>query len=182
MLLKQLASGWHSPMTTSAGRLFDAVAAAIGVCRQRTYEGQPALELEMAADPEEHGFYPAEVQQNGDTLVLDTLAIFRGAVADRLSGQDNVVIASRFHQSLVQGLTQMCVMLRERTGLNLTALSGGVFQNALLVTRLKTSLAAAGVRSPDPQADAPQRRRHLPGPGSHSRRPAREELDCGGRG
>jgi hydrogenase maturation protein HypF len=144
VLLKQLASGWHSPMTTSAGRLFDAVAAAIGVCRQRTYEGQPALELEMAADPEEHGFYPAEVQQNGDTLILDTLAIFRGAVADRLSCQDNVVIASRFHQSLVQGLTQMCVMLREGTGLNLTALSGGVFQNGLLVTRLKTSLAQQG--------------------------------------
>jgi hydrogenase maturation protein HypF len=144
VLLKQLATGWHSPVTTSAGRLFDAVSAALGVCRQRTYEGQPALELEMAVDPGEHDFYPAEVQQDGETLVLDTLAIFRSAVEDRLTGQNNAIIAARFHQSLVEGLTQMCVMLRERTGLNLIALSGGVFQNGLLVTGLKTSLEQQG--------------------------------------
>ena len=131
-------------LAVGAVDLLLSLAAAIGVCRQRTYEGQPALELEMAADLGEHGFYPAEVEQSGETLVLDTLAMFRGAVADHLTGQDNGVIAARFHQSLVEGLTQMCVMLREHTGLNLTALSGGVFQNALLVERLKSSLEQQG--------------------------------------
>ncbi len=144
VLLRQLETGWRSPLTTSTGRLFDAVAAAIGVCRQRTYEGQPALELEMAANPEEKGFYSAEVRQDGKTLVLDTVAIFRGAVTDRLAGTDNAIIAARFHQSLVEGLTQMCLILRERTGLNLTALSGGVFQNGLLLTRLKARLEQQG--------------------------------------
>jgi len=144
VLLRQLSTGWHSPVTTSAGRLFDAVAAATGICRRRTYEGQPALELEMAAAPEERGFYPAEVQQDGETLVLDTPAIFRGVVEDRLAGQDNAVAAARFHQSLAEGLTRMCLTLREHTRLNLVALSGGVFQNGLLSMQLKTCLTGLG--------------------------------------
>jgi hydrogenase maturation protein HypF len=144
VLLKQLSTGWHSPVTTSAGRLFDAVAAATGICRQRTYEGQPALEVEMAADPEEQGFYPAEVKQEGETLVLDTLALFRGVVSDSLADEDKAAIAGRFHQSLAKGLTDVCLSLRERTGLNLVALSGGVFQNALLLRQLKTRLDKQG--------------------------------------
>ena len=144
VLLRQVSTGWRSPVTTSAGRLFDAVAAALGICRRRTYEGQPALELEMAAAPEEQGCYPAEIYQDGKTLVLDTLAIFRRVVEDRLAGQDTSVIAARFHQSLTKGLTRMCLKLRERTGLNLVALSGGVFQNALLLTNLKSRLTGKG--------------------------------------
>jgi len=144
VLHKQLTTGWHSPLTTSAGRLFDAVAAALDICRRRSYEGQPALELEMAAAPDENGFYPAEVRQVGQTLVLNTPAIFRGVVEDRLAGQDNAVSAARFHQSLAEGLTRMCLQLRERTGLNLIALSGGVFQNSLLLIHLKTRLTQAG--------------------------------------
>jgi hydrogenase maturation protein HypF len=144
VLHKQLSTSWNSPVTTSAGRLFDAVAAATGICRQRTYEGQPALEVEMAADPEEQGFYPAPVHQGGETLVLDTLALFRGIVSDCLAGEDQAAIAGRFHLSLAKGLTEMCLTLRERTGLNLIALSGGVFQNSLLLRHLKTRLAQRG--------------------------------------
>jgi len=144
VLVKQLASGWHSPVTTSAGRLFDAVAAATGICRQRTYEGQPALELEMAADLGEEGFYPLPVRQDREALVLDTLSLFREVVSDRLAGVEQAMIAGRFHLSLAQGLAEMCVMLRERTGLNLVALSGGVFQNGLLVMNLKTLLEKQG--------------------------------------
>jgi hydrogenase maturation protein HypF len=144
VLLKQLSTGWHSPVTTSTGRLFDAVAAATGICRRRSYEGQPALEVEMAADPEEQGFYPAPVQKDGENLVLDTLALFRGIVSDSLAAQDKTVIAGRFHQSLAKGLTEMCLSLRERTGLNLIALSGGVFQNGLFLRHLETRLENQG--------------------------------------
>jgi hydrogenase maturation protein HypF len=144
VLHKQLTTGWHSPVTTSAGRLFDAVAAATNVCRQRTYEGQPALELEMGADPEEQGCYPAPVHQDGETLILDTLALFRGVVSDCLAGLDKATIAGRFHHSLAEGLTEMCLSLRERTGINLIALSGGVFQNGLLLRHLKTRLERHG--------------------------------------
>jgi hydrogenase maturation protein HypF len=144
VLLKQLSTGWHSPVTTSAGRLFDAVAGATGICRRRTYEGQPALEVEMAADPEEQGFYPAEVKPDGGALVLDTLALFRDLISDCLAGQSKAIIAGRFHQSLAKGLTDMCLGLRERTGLNLIALSGGVFQNGLLLQQVKARLDKQG--------------------------------------
>lgn len=144
VLRRQLAAGWNSPLTTSAGRLFDAVAAATGICRKRTYEGQPALELEMAAHSGDQGFYPAEVHQDGETLVLDTLASFRGVVSDRLAGEPSGVIAARFHQSLAEGLAEICGTLRARTRLNLIALSGGVFQNSLLLRRLKTRLEGQG--------------------------------------
>ena len=140
LLHKQLATGWHSPITTSAGRLFDAVAAAVGICRQRTYEGQAALELEMAADPEAEGWYAPKIQETASGLVLDTPAMFRGAVSDRLAGRDPAAIAGRFHQSLARGLTDMCLLHREKTGLNLVALSGGVFQNGLLISSLKSRL------------------------------------------
>jgi len=141
ILHRQLAQGLNSPLTTSAGRLFDAVAAALNVCRQRTYEGQPAMELEMAAHETEDGFYPAAVNQGPDALVLDTLAIFRAVVCDRNAGVPAAVIAARFHNSLVRLLIDACGLIREQTGLNLVALSGGVMQNALLFTRLKRTLA-----------------------------------------
>jgi hydrogenase maturation protein HypF len=142
ILRRQLAEGLNSPLTTSAGRLFDAVAATLDVCRIRTYEGQPAMELEMVADETEDGFYPAAVKDAPDALVLDTLAIFRAVVSDRLAGVAAAAIAARFHNSLVRLLADACDLIRERTGLNLVALSGGVMQNALLFTRLNSTLAA----------------------------------------
>ena len=121
-----------------------AVAGALNVCRTRTYEGQPAMELEMAADEDEDGFYAADIKRAGDVLVLDTLAVFAGVVADRLAGVAPGIIAARFHNSLVRLLAQACGLIRERTGLGLVALSGGTFQNALLFTRLQQRLAARG--------------------------------------
>ncbi len=144
VLRRQLETGLNSPLTSSAGRLFDAVAAALGICRTRTYEGQPALELEMAAHPEEDGFYAAAFQSLGDPLILDTPALFRAAVADYLSGTTSARIAARFHHSLAHLLAQACVHLRERTGLGLVALSGGVFQNALLLINLQKLLKEQG--------------------------------------
>jgi hydrogenase maturation protein HypF len=144
ILRRQLTEGLNSPLTTSAGRLFDAVAATLDVCRLRTYEGQPAMELEMVADDSEDGFYPAAIHPEGQVLVLDTLAIFRSAVADRQKGVPVAAIAARFHHSLARLLADACRLLREQTGLNLVALSGGVMQNALLFTRLQRALAAQG--------------------------------------
>ena len=100
------------------------------------------MELEMVADETEDGFYPAAVNHAPDALVLDTLAIFRAVVSDRLAGVPPGVIAARFHNSLVRLLADACDLIRERTGLSVVALSGGVMQNALLFTRLKRTLAA----------------------------------------
>jgi hydrogenase maturation protein HypF len=144
ILRRQLAEGLNSPLTSSAGRLFDAVAAALNVCRSRTYEGQPAMELEMAADDRADGCYPASLHREGDLLVLDTVAIFAGVLADYHAGVAIATIAGRFHNSLARLLADACALIRERTGLNLVALSGGTFQNALLFTRLLRNLEAQG--------------------------------------
>jgi hydrogenase maturation protein HypF len=144
ILRRQLTEGLHSPFTSSAGRLFDAVAGALNICRTRTYEGQPAMELEMAADEAEDGFYPAAIQSDGGILVLDTLAIFGGVVRDHQAGVAAAAIAARFHNSLARLLAAACDLIRRRTGLNLVVLSGGTFQNGLLFTRLHRALEPQG--------------------------------------
>ncbi len=140
VLARQLDTGLNAPLTSSAGRLFDAVAAAIGICRERTFEGQPAIELEMAADPEETGCYAVPLLEEQGTLVLDSITLFRRAVEDRLAGVAGAIIAARFHHSLIAALAAVCEILRKRTGLNLVALSGGVFQNAIMAVGLKARL------------------------------------------
>jgi hydrogenase maturation protein HypF len=144
VLRRQLAGDLNAPLTSSAGRLFDAVAGALNVCRVRTYEGQPALELEMAADESEDAFYPAPIQVEPETLVLDTFAIFRRVVEDHQQGVEVPKIAARFHNSLVRLLAAACELVREQTGLETVALSGGVFQNALLLVRLQEQLTLRG--------------------------------------
>ncbi|MFZ5453260.1 MAG: carbamoyltransferase HypF [Thermodesulfobacteriota bacterium] len=144
ILKRQLATGLNSPLTSSAGRLCDAVAAALGVCRVRTYEGQPAVELEMAAAADEEGFYPILLNLQKETLVLDTPALFKEVVEDYRRGTGVAQVAARFHNSLARLLTAACEAVRERTGLNLAALSGGVFQNALIFTRLRRRLEDLG--------------------------------------
>ena len=144
ILWRQLTTGWNSLSTTSAGRLFDAVAAALNICRQRTYEGQPALELEMAAAQPEDGFYPLELLPGKEPLVVDTISLFRQVVDDYLQGTAPERVAARFHESLVRACEQVCVSEREKSGLNLVALSGGVWQNGLLFTRCLERLTKAG--------------------------------------
>jgi len=77
-------------------------------------------------------------------MVLDTVSIFKSAVKDRLAGTNKAIVAGRFHNSLVHLLVQACVMAREVTRLNLVALSGGVFQNALILGRLSQELTDNG--------------------------------------
>ncbi len=144
ILARQLAGGIGSPLTSSAGRLFDAVAGALNICRRRTYEGQPAVELEMAADEAEDGFYAAPLRTETNLLVLNTVAIFRRVVEDYWQGGEVPRIAARFLNSLVRLLAAACKTVREQTGLETVALSGGVFQNGLLLTRLKDLLERQG--------------------------------------
>lgn len=144
VLRRQLDTGLNSPLTSSAGRLFDAAAAALGVCRVRTYEGQPAVELEMVADPGEEGFYESAPPQEDESLILDTPGLFRAVAEDFWSGAGVDKIAARFHNSLVQMIAAACLRVRQQTGLELAALAGGVFQNALLFTKLRRRLEELG--------------------------------------
>lgn len=142
----KLASGDPgSPLTSSAGRLFDAVSSLLGIRDKITYEGQAAIELEQHADPAETGCYPAAITIPGP-LVLHGGDLVRAAADDLAAGVPTGVIAGRFHNGVAAAITRACVALRQDTGLSAVALSGGVFQNVLLLERTVRRLRAAGFR------------------------------------
>ncbi len=144
VLMHQLRTGMNSPLTSSAGRLFDAVSAICGVCRERTYEGQPAVELEQAADERETDAYDGALATAANSLTLDTLPIVRAVVQDRLAGVDNSVISAKLHNGLIALLAAACERSRALTGLDTVALSGGVLQNAIVAVRLQKALVELG--------------------------------------
>ncbi|HEV8625009.1 MAG TPA: carbamoyltransferase HypF, partial [Acidimicrobiia bacterium] len=138
-------SGLSSPLTSSAGRLFDAVAALVGVRDTVNYEGQAAIELEQRADPAEAGAYPMAVA-DGPPLRLAGHDLVRAAAEDLAAGVPVPTIAARFHNGLTVAVVDVCVRLGEAHGLTTVALSGGVFQNLLLLGRVIDGLEGRGLR------------------------------------
>jgi hydrogenase maturation protein HypF len=134
-------AGVSAPLTSSAGRLFDAVSAILGIRDTINYEGQAAIELEQHADPSEAGSYPAAISSG---LVIAGGDLVRAAAEDLLAGVDPAVIAARFHNGVVDVIVRACRALREQTGIAAVALSGGVFQNLLLLGRSVDRLRANG--------------------------------------
>jgi hydrogenase maturation protein HypF len=135
--------GINSPVTSSAGRLFDAVAAILGVRDAINYEGQAAVELEQLADPAERGAYQAGIAA-GDPLRIAGRDLVRAVAEDLAAGASRSVIAARFHNGVADLITEGCLLLRERHGLSTVALSGGVFQNLLLLHATVSRLEARG--------------------------------------
>ena len=127
-------AGINSPLTSSAGRLFDAVASLLGVRDTVTYEGQAAIELEQCTDPDEQGAYDATVHDDGE-LVLRGDELVRAAADDLLSGVPVPNIATRFHNGVAALVVRAAVAGRDRTAIDRVALSGGVFQNLLVLDR-----------------------------------------------
>ncbi len=144
---RMVAQGLNSPITTSAGRLFDAVAAIAGVRRTVSYEGQAAIEFEwLAAGIEPDGAYPFEVETTTEALVLDPRPTIAAVVDDQSRGRAVAIIARRFHSTMVEAIAAVCARLREATSLDAVALSGGVFLNALLTAEVQARLTADGFR------------------------------------
>jgi hydrogenase maturation protein HypF len=139
-------AGVSAPLTSSAGRLFDAVAAVLGVRDTVSYEGQAAIELEQLADPNEADAYPLDLEPRGGTLHLAGAGLLRAVVADQAAGTPTPLVAARFHNGLAAGVAAVCRRLRAERGLYTVALSGGVFQNLLLLRRCTESLEQAGFR------------------------------------
>ncbi|EIE97795.1 carbamoyltransferase HypF [Saccharomonospora glauca] len=133
-----------TPVTSSAGRLFDAVAAILGVRDVVTYEGQAAIELEQRAERHHTDGYPADVVDDGSALVVDGPGLVHAVVDDLRRGTDAGLVASRFHTGLARAIERTCSEIADRTGVRLVALSGGVFANRLLLDRTVDVLEAAG--------------------------------------
>jgi hydrogenase maturation protein HypF len=126
--------GINSPPASSLGRLFDAVAALLGLRGEVLYEGQAAIELEMRAEPCDL-VYPFSIGA-GRPAVLDVAPLIRAIVEDLGRGVPAPEIAGRFHRTVAELLAEACVHVRNETGLAIVALSGGVFQNRLLLEQL----------------------------------------------
>jgi hydrogenase maturation protein HypF len=141
--------GVNSPVTSSAGRLFDAAAAILDVKDAISYEGQAAIELEQLADPHEQAGYRAGVHAGGrpgEPIVADGTDLIRAICADLAAGVPRETVAARFHQGVAALIEDCCVQIRDQTGLSAVALSGGVFQNMLLLAHVENRLAARGFR------------------------------------
>jgi hydrogenase maturation protein HypF len=162
--------GVNAPLTSSAGRLFDAVAALIGVRDTINYEGQAAIELEQRADPGERGAYRAGLEpvgldehaslrrtagpaaeaatgpapESGRPFRVRGADLVRAAAADLAAGVPPAVIAARFHNGVAGVVEAACLRLRDSHALATVALSGGVFQNVLLLTQVVTRLESRG--------------------------------------
>jgi hydrogenase maturation protein HypF len=142
-VLQMARRGVNSPLTSSAGRLFDAAAAILGIRDTINYEGQAAIELEQLADTAERGAYRAEIIGT-EPLRVAGHDLIRAVVEDLAAGAAPGVVAARFHNGVAGLITDCCLLLRERHGLSTVALSGGVFQNLLLLQATITRLERHG--------------------------------------
>lgn len=131
MLRYQISSMINTPMTTSMGRLFDAVSALIGVREKVNYEGQAAIELETFCDPEEKAAYHFDFSE--DKILL--LSLWEQILNDLAVGTKQGVISARFHNGLAELFLDLSLSLRQSTGIDTVALSGGVWQNRTLLTK-----------------------------------------------
>ncbi len=131
--------------STSAGRIFDAVSAVLGIRRTSTFEGEASTALMAAAERYEaqHGGCPHGLPAAVRDGVMDTTALVREIAAKRLSGGDAGALAYAFHSAMAELLLTACIGARAETGVSLCALSGGVFQNRLLMRMLVPRLKAA---------------------------------------
>jgi hydrogenase maturation protein HypF len=140
VLLNQLESGVNAPLTSSMGRLFDAVAALIGVRQEVNYEAQAAIELEALVDPTSAEAYSLTI--DGDQI--DPTPMIGAIVADLRAEQAREIIAARFHAGLARMVSDVCQGLRNQYGLSTVALSGGVWQNMTLLQQTVSRLQMLG--------------------------------------
>ena len=144
LVVKQVEKGINSPWTSSSGRLFDAVSALIGVRGRIDYEAQAAIEMEMAADERERWSYPFSVVERDGVNVVHFKGMFSGIIQDLKGGVAQGMIAMKFHRTMAEVVVLMCLRLSARNGIKKVALSGGVFQNRLLLRLTVAALEKAG--------------------------------------
>ena len=133
-----------SPLTSSAGRLFDAVSSILGIRHRINYEGQAACELETLAEEKKESSYPFRIIEKKGRFTVDTLPIIEAILAEQEKGTGLEVIATRFHWTLSQIILEVCEKIRSIFSLNKVALSGGVFQNTLIVRQVRHLLTSSG--------------------------------------
>lgn len=140
-LRSMIAAGTNCPMTSSMGRLFDAVSALMCLRSTVNYEGQAAIALESAADRAASGRYRFEIDPEG---IIRSEPVIRRVVEDLLDGASAGAISARFHRAVADLIAAVATDLRDRRNLNRVALSGGVFQNMFLLEAAHSLLIERG--------------------------------------
>jgi len=153
LIRQQVERGLNTPLTSSAGRLFDAVSALLGVCQRVTYEAQAAIELEQVASCPgllawtgklQVASYPRDVNRLDGKWVVRLRPLFEALLAELGRGRAVPEISARFHRTMAALIVEMCHCIRKDTGLRTVALSGGCFQNRLLFSQAVAGLREAG--------------------------------------
>ncbi len=145
LILRMIAQRVNSPLTSSCGRLFDAVAAVIGIRREVSYEAQAAIELEMAArSSSDTGSYPLAIRRGAECWQIDPSPLFGAIVEDLRRKVCRETISRRFHNGLVETLARLACLLREESSINRICLSGGTFNNLLVSEPLLRKLESSG--------------------------------------
>jgi hydrogenase maturation protein HypF len=153
---RQIEKRVNSPLSSSMGRLFDAISALLGIRGEIDYEGQAAVELEMAA----HSFvfereldeaisdlkesYPYRIVEDKGMRIVHLRELLSGVIEDLRQDVSKGMIAVRFHSTVAQMINEMCHLIADDTGINQVALSGGVFQNRLLLRKTVKLLESSG--------------------------------------
>jgi hydrogenase maturation protein HypF len=140
MLWRMLELRLNAPLTSSMGRLFDAVSSLANIRQEINYEAQAAIEIEALVDPEEQGCYSFSLVDEN----IDPAPVFRGIVDDLRVGLSVPRIAARFHHGVARMVDQVCGAIRDRSGIEEVALSGGVWQNMILLSETVRLLRQSG--------------------------------------
>ncbi|MGA3208968.1 MAG: carbamoyltransferase HypF [Syntrophales bacterium] len=135
---------FNSPLTSSLGRLFDGVAAILGLRRKVTFEGQAAMELEALAKGKTGSILQYNIEEADDVIHLDFSPMIRGIVAELRAGRSIEDLAFSFHLTLQAAFCKMARTICDKTGLNRVVLSGGCFQNRILTEGTIAELEKAG--------------------------------------
>jgi hydrogenase maturation protein HypF len=146
VIRNQVQTKFNAPLTSSMGRLFDAAAALCGVRGVIEYEAQAAIELEMAADeaPDEKGVYPFSFEKQGDMSIIRVSELLKAIIKDILNNTPQSIVAVRFHNTVARMILETCKIIAKESGIKRAALSGGVFQNRLLLRKVVPLLESAG--------------------------------------
>ena len=142
ILRQMIARDLNTPKTSSMGRLFDAVSALIGVRQTVNYEAQAAIEMETQVDPQILDSYPFEITAG----IVDPIPLIQAMAKDCIAGVPKGVLAARFHRSVAEMVLAVCERLRGETSIEEVCLSGGVWQNYVLLSLTVGLLERAGFR------------------------------------
>lgn len=146
IVIKMIENGINSPLTSSAGMLFDAVSSIIGIKDEIAFEGEAAIKMEMKAERKCRGIYPYEINSENDIMLIDASLIIAGVLKDIFLNMPRSLISVKFHNTIAEIILDVCCKIREETGLNITALSGAVFQNMLMLDKAVRGLEDKGFK------------------------------------